>query len=191
MPIAGWNYDLLDRLVCVLRSGLIVFFYAIWRWRSGARWQGGRQSVGRRRHHAGMDAVIAAAVPSVREAADDQVRTLKEPRRQSVSGLDRNIDSTLDLVPARDGRFPRPAVDEGDAGIPGARRLDVPAMDAGGTRKRLDARIVREATIVDVQDRKDLSRLSATDQRIRATDSPRARWPPAGRRQASRSGRWR
>ena len=34
-----------------------------------AQGAGGRQSVGRRRHHAGMDAVVAAAVPPVRSAA--------------------------------------------------------------------------------------------------------------------------
>ena len=62
----------LDRLVHLGRSALIVFFY-----RRGAclhaQGAGRRQSVGRGRDHARMDAAVAAAVPPVRRAAADQV----------------------------------------------------------------------------------------------------------------------
>ena len=42
-----------------------------------AQGAGRRQSVGRRRHHAGMDAVVAAAVPSVRSAAARAVMRMR------------------------------------------------------------------------------------------------------------------
>ena len=68
---AGWNYvSSLGSYISAL--GALVFFY-----RRGAclhaQGEGGRQSLGRRRHHARMDAAVAAAVPPVREAAAHQV----------------------------------------------------------------------------------------------------------------------
>ena len=52
----------------VFALGVVVFFYGVVR-SLRAQAAGGRQSLGRRRHHAGMDAVVAAAVPSVQRAA--------------------------------------------------------------------------------------------------------------------------
>ena len=64
---AGWN--LVSSLGSYISGfGVLIFIYGVV---AGVRAEGKgrRQSVGRRRHHAGMDAVVAAAVPSVRSAA--------------------------------------------------------------------------------------------------------------------------
>ena len=77
----------LSRRVSRLEPGLVLRFLHRGIWRSGVLLRYGRsfheeascrqQSVGRWRYDAGVDAVLAAAVPSVRDAAADQV----EPRR--------------------------------------------------------------------------------------------------------------
>ena len=78
-----------------------------------AQGAGRRQSVGRGRHHAGMDAVVAAAVPSVRSAAAraviPQMRGAVD-RRRAVFKEARPILSVIDhnaIELSRPG-FPRP-----------------------------------------------------------------------------------
>ena len=64
---AGWN--LVSSIGSYISGfGVLIFIYGVI---AGVRAQGTgrRQSVGRGRHHAGMDAAVAAAVPSVRSAA--------------------------------------------------------------------------------------------------------------------------
>ena len=67
---AGWNYRLLARLLHLRprRAGLLLRRGA----RLHAQGEGRRQSVGRGRNHARMDAAVAAAVPPVQRAAADQ-----------------------------------------------------------------------------------------------------------------------
>ena len=69
---AGWNRDLLDRRLYLRRrrgrSSSMAFYYAFVR-----KERAGRQSLGRGRDDAGMDAALAAALPPVRDAAADQV----------------------------------------------------------------------------------------------------------------------
>jgi cytochrome c oxidase subunit 1 len=57
--------------------GLIVFLYMLWEAFAKKRPRR-RQSVGRGRHDAGMDAVLAAAVPPVRDAAAHRRRTITD-----------------------------------------------------------------------------------------------------------------
>ena len=59
--------------------------------------QGGRQSVGRRRHHAGMDAALAAAVPPVRSAAARAVMRHMRGARVARRALDRKRDLSCRL----------------------------------------------------------------------------------------------
>ena len=68
---AGWNYvSSLGSYVSALgRAGVLLRRGA----RLHAQGEGGRQSVGRGRDHARMDAAVAAAVPPVQRAAADQV----------------------------------------------------------------------------------------------------------------------
>ena len=64
---AGWN--LVSSIGSYISGfGVLIFLYGVVD-AFIARSEGRRQSVGRRRHHAGMDAVVAAAVPPVRSAA--------------------------------------------------------------------------------------------------------------------------
>ena len=64
---AGWN--LVSSLGSYLSGfGVLIFIYGVIL-ALREEGTGRRQSVGRRRHHAGMDAAVAAAVPSVRSAA--------------------------------------------------------------------------------------------------------------------------
>jgi hypothetical protein len=58
--------------------------------------EGGRQPVGRGRDHAGMDAAVAAAVPSVRRAAAHPRAAIRPPLnsgRAAVAGPDRRPTS--------------------------------------------------------------------------------------------------
>ena len=62
--------------------------------------EGGGQSVGRGRHHAGVDAVVAAAVPPVRNAAADSVtRRAARPSRPCRAAL--LLEGQQDLVGRR------------------------------------------------------------------------------------------
>ena len=81
---AGWNY--VSSIGSYISGfGVLVFFFGMI---AGLRPQGagGRQSVGARRHHAGMDAAVAAAVPPIRDAAADPMsvtlRTRSSPDRR-------------------------------------------------------------------------------------------------------------
>ena len=71
---AGWN--IVSSIGSYISGfGVLIFFFGMAR--AFLRKEGGRQqSVGRGRDHAGMDAVVAAAVPSVRGAAADQVNAM-------------------------------------------------------------------------------------------------------------------
>ena len=64
---AGWN--LVSSLGSYISGfGVLIFIYGVID-AFVRKQQGRRQSVGRGRHHAGMDAAVAAAVPPVRSAA--------------------------------------------------------------------------------------------------------------------------
>ena len=68
---AGWNYvSSIGSYISAL--GLLIFFFGLAH-AFIAQGEGRRQSVGRGRDHAGVDAVVAAAVPPVQQAAADQV----------------------------------------------------------------------------------------------------------------------
>ena len=71
---AGWNYvSSIGAYISDRRPGRVLHRPGV---RLHPQGEGGRQSVGRRRHDAGVDAVVAAAVPSVQRAAADQVMSL-------------------------------------------------------------------------------------------------------------------
>ncbi len=76
--------------------------------------QAARQSVGRRRDHAGMDAVVAAAVPPVRSAAARPVMRAVRGATQSRRVLERKRDLDLSVVDHNaielPPRSPRPSV---------------------------------------------------------------------------------
>ena len=80
--------------------GTLVFFFGMV---AGLRPQGagGRQSVGPGRHHAGMDAAVAAAVPPIRDAAADQMSvTLArvEPSHRRRRRLHRAAEAAGDVA---------------------------------------------------------------------------------------------
>ena len=70
----GWN-EVSSYGSYIAGFGMLVFFFGVAEaFIEEAR--GRQQSVGRGRDHAGMDAVVAAAVPSVRDAAADQISSI-------------------------------------------------------------------------------------------------------------------
>ncbi len=69
--LAGWNHvSSIGSYISAV--GVLIFLYGL-ALAFIAQGEGRRQSVGRGRDHAGMDAVLAAAVPPVRTSAADQV----------------------------------------------------------------------------------------------------------------------
>jgi hypothetical protein len=79
---AGWNY--VSSIGSYISFGVLIFLYRLFRGLHRKK-RRPRQSVGRGRHDAGMDAVVAAAVPPVRTAAAHQVSA--EPGRAGNGGL--------------------------------------------------------------------------------------------------------
>ena len=106
---AGWN-QISSYGSYISAVGVLIFLYGVF---SGLCPQGAgrRQSVGRRRHDAGVDAVLAAAVPPVQHAAGDQVTQADERHQHPVSPRPRPPGRRR---PGHGGRLLRAAEAAGD-----------------------------------------------------------------------------
>ena len=97
---AGWNY--VSSIGSYISGfGALIFLYGAVRRVLSAQGEGRRQSVGAGRDDAGMDAVLAAAVPPVQDAAAHQVMRADGSRAESSMSL---VSEGADLTQAAQRR---------------------------------------------------------------------------------------